>query len=118
MELWNPAVELMPREEMRVLQLEKLTRQLTRVYEQSPYYKAKFDRAKVHPSKLRSIEDLRHFPFFDKDEERASQDASKRRFHHPLGLHITCDPKKVIRISSTSGTTGNKSALVDRRYEV
>ena len=97
----------MPRDEMRALQLEKLKRQLTRVYEASPYYKAKFDRAKVHPDKLRSLEDLRYFPFFDKEEERRSQEESKRRFRHPLGMHITCDPKKVIRISSTSGTTGS-----------
>jgi len=38
MELWNPGVELMSRDEMRALQLEKLKRQLVRVYEESPYY--------------------------------------------------------------------------------
>ena len=107
MELWNPSVELMSPEEMRALQLEKLKRQLVRVYEESPYYKTKFDKAKVDPAKLGSLDEIRHYPFFDKDEERASQEQSKEQFRHPLGMHVTCDPKKVIRISSTSGTTGS-----------
>ncbi|GMR23956.1 MAG: AMP-binding protein [Acidobacteriota bacterium] len=107
MELWNPGVELMSRNEMQALQLEKLKRQLARVYAESPYYKSKFDKAKVDPAKLGSLDEIRHYPFFDKDEERASQEQSKEQFRHPLGMHITCDPKKVIRISSTSGTTGS-----------
>ena len=67
MELWNPGVELMSREEMRALQLEKLKRQLARVYAESPYYKSKFDRAKVDPAKLGSLDEIRHYPFFDKE---------------------------------------------------
>ncbi len=43
--LWNPRVELMDREEMKKLQFGKLKKQLIRCYEQSPYYKAKFDKA-------------------------------------------------------------------------
>ena len=85
MELWNPGVELMSREEMRALQLEKLKRQLVRVYQESPYYKSKFDQAKVDPAKLGSLDEIRRFPFFDKDEERASQEQSKEQFRHPLG---------------------------------
>ncbi|MFQ5792825.1 MAG: phenylacetate--CoA ligase family protein, partial [Acidobacteriota bacterium] len=100
-------MELMSREDMKKLQLAKLRKQLIRVYEASPYYKDKFDKAKVDPYKLRSLEDYRHYPFFDKEEERLSQEESRRRFRHPLGMHITCDPEKVIRLSSTSGTTGS-----------
>ena len=104
--LWNPKAELMDREELRKLQLEKLKKQLIRVYEESAYYKAKFDRHKVNPYQFRSLEQYRDYPFFDKEEERISQEESKEKMGHCLGMHITCDPKKVIRISSTSGTTG------------
>ncbi len=104
--LWNPRLEMMDREEIRRLQFEKLKKQLIRCYEQSPYYKSKFDKAKVNPNKLRSIDDYADYPFFDKDEERVSQEKSKDKLGHCLGMHIVCDPKKVIRISSTSGTTG------------
>ena len=104
--LWNPAAENLQGEELRQLQLAKMRRQLTWVYEESPYYRAKFDKAGVNPHQFDSLEQLRDYPFFDKEEERASQDASQTELGHPFGLHITCDPKDVRRISSSSGTTG------------
>ncbi len=104
--LWNPAVENLTGPEMRQLQLVKMRRQLIWVYEQSSYYRAKFDKAGVNPHQFDSLEQLDNYPFFDKDEERASQEASQAELSHPFGLHITCDPKDVRRISSSSGTTG------------
>ena len=104
--LWNPAAEHLTGQELRQLQLAKMRRQLIWVYEQSPYYHAKFDKAGVNPHQFDSLERLRDYPFFDKDEERASQEASQAELGHPFGLHITCDPKNVRRISSSSGTTG------------
>ncbi|MFH1090258.1 MAG: AMP-binding protein, partial [Pseudomonadota bacterium] len=104
--LWNPQAELMSQEELEQLQLQKLKKQLIRVYEQSPYYKNKFDQAGVNPYKFRSLEQYRDYPYFDKEEERISQEESKEKQGHCLGMHVTCDPKKVIRISATSGTTG------------
>ncbi len=50
--LWNPEMELMSHSEMRALQLVKLKSLLNRVYEQSPYYRDKFDRAGVNPRNL------------------------------------------------------------------
>ena len=52
--LWNPEKELMSRSETRALQLIKLKSLLNRVYEQSPYYRDKFDRAGVNPQNLKS----------------------------------------------------------------
>ena len=97
----------MSRDELRALQLVKLKSLLNRVYEESPYYQRKFDKAGVHPRKLKSLEHYRDYPFFDKDEERASQEASRETADHTFGLHITCDPKLVNRVSSSSGTTGS-----------
>jgi phenylacetate-CoA ligase len=104
--LWNPPKELMTKEETRKFQLNKLKKQLVRVYEQSPYYKTKFDHAGLNPYKFKSLNQFAAYPYFDKEEERISQEESKIQLGHPFGMHITCDPKKVIRISSTSGTTG------------
>ena len=97
----------MSRDELRALQLVKLKSLLNRVYEESPYYQRKFDEAGVNPRKLKSLEDYQDYPFFDKDEERASQEASRETADHTFGLHITCDPKLVNRVSSSSGTTGS-----------
>lgn len=106
MELWNPVAQTMPAEELKALQVKRLGDQIRRVFEQSPYYRDKFSKAGVSPSTFKTLEDIRHFPFFDKDEERISQARSKEEAGHCLGMHITCDPKKVVMISSTSGTTG------------
>ncbi|MEM7347438.1 MAG: hypothetical protein AAF485_24630 [Chloroflexota bacterium] len=104
--LHNPDIETLSPDALQRLQQEKLRAQLIRVYEQSPYYRAKFDRGKVNPYDFKSLDQLRDYPFFDKEEERASQEASQVEQGHPLGLHITCDPKLVRRLSSSSGTTG------------
>ena len=105
--LWNPEMELMSHSETRALQLVKLKSLLNRVYEQSPYYRDKFDRAGVNPQNLKSLEHYQEYPFFDKDEERASQEASRETARHTFGLHITCNPRSVNRVSSSSGTTGS-----------
>ena len=105
--LWNPEKELMSRSETRALQLVKLKSLLNRVYEQSPYYRDKFDTAGVNPRNLKSLEHYQEYPFFDKDEERASQEASRETARHTFGLHITCNPRSVNRVSSSSGTTGS-----------
>ena len=70
--LFNPRMELLDRTRLRELQLHKLQKLVVRVYEQSPYYQAKFDAAGVNPYQLKSLDDYRHYPFFDKDEERIS----------------------------------------------
>ena len=54
--LWNPQKEQMPRDALQAWQLEKLKAQLVRVYEQSPYYKAKFNKAGVDPHQFDSFE--------------------------------------------------------------
>ncbi|GIS91241.1 MAG: hypothetical protein CM1200mP20_12820 [Pseudomonadota bacterium] len=102
----EPAERTDARDALQAWQLEKLKAQLVRVYEQSPYYKAKFNKAGVDPHQFDSFEQYRDYPFFDKDEERVSQ-GSPQTAGHPFGMHITCDPKAVNRVSSSSGTTGS-----------
>ncbi len=107
MKLWNPQAECLSRDDLRKLQLEKLRTLLHRVDAQSPYYHQKFIDAGVKPGDLKSLDHFQSFPFFDKDEERKSQEQSKQELGHPFGMHISCDRKKVNRISSSSGTTGS-----------
>ena len=97
----------MNREALRSLQLKKLKALVARVENESPYYRDKFKKASVSASSLKTLEHYQDFPFFDKDEERLSQQLSKEQLGHPFGLHITCDPKLVNRVSSSSGTTGS-----------
>lgn len=102
----NSRAEDLSPDSLRSLQFSKLRKQLIRVYDESTYYREKFDSARVNPYDFKSLEQLREYPFFDKEEERLSQAASREKLGHPLGLHVTCDVKDVRRISSSSGTTG------------
>ncbi len=92
--------------ELESIKLKKLQKQLRRVYDQSPFHKARFDAAGFRPEMMKSLSDLKHLPFMDKNQERESQAESQAAGITALGDHIVCDPRDVVRISSTSGTTG------------
>lgn len=85
--------------------------QIARLYTVSPYYKRRLDGAGVKPSDIKDREDLARIPFSDKDEERRSQEAAP-----PLGEHLSVDMERVVRIHSSSGTTGTPTffALTQR----
>ena len=104
---WNAAVETLSAEQMKTLQWRRLKEQLQYNYDHSIYYRAeKFQKAGLTPEDIQSFEDFQKIPLMTKDEHRRIQKESMRRFGHPYGL-ITCAPReKIIRINSTSGTTG------------
>lgn len=101
---WNAEIETMPWESVRELQAEKLRRQLEYVAARSPFYARKFEEAGVDPARLKSVDDLGDYPFTTKEELRESQIASP-----PLGEHAAADLVDVIRVHSSSGTTGRPS---------
>jgi len=101
---WNAEIETMPWEDVRAMQLGKLRRQLEYVAARSPFYARKFEEAGVEPRRLRTLEELSAYPFTTKEELRESQVASP-----PLGEHAAADLVDVIRVHSSSGTTGRPS---------
>lgn len=101
---WNRDIETMPWPDVLALQREKLRRQLDYVARRSPFYARKFQEAGVDLGRIRDIDDLRRLPFTTKEELRESQIASP-----PLGEHAAADLVDVIRIHSSSGTTGRPS---------
>jgi len=103
---WNEAVETMPYEKVRELQLTKVKRQVNYNYDNSIFYRRKFDQAGIKPEDIKSWKDFTSIPLMNKEEQRKAQTESLERFGNPYGI-ITCAPlNKIIRISSTSGTTG------------
>ena len=50
---WDRAVETLSRRDLEALQLERLRRQLIRCYDESPFYREKYDRARVAVAYLR-----------------------------------------------------------------
>lgn len=102
----NEKIETMGLEELRSLQEEKLRKQVDYVYKKSKFYQRKFKEAGILPGDIRSIQDLKKIPFTTKDELRESQEKDP-----PLGSHAAVGMDKIIRIHSSSGTTGNPSFI-------
>ena len=58
-------------------------------------------RASGRPGRLGGLDDIAKIPFTEKDEIRASQAT-----HPPFGNHLAAEPQHLMRVFSTSGTTG------------
>ncbi len=99
-------METMDPDKLRGLQEEKLRKQLEYVYKKSKFYQRKFKEAGLAPGDIRSVSDLKKVPFTTKDELRESQEKDP-----PLGSHAAVNMKKIIRVHSSSGTTGNPSFI-------
>jgi len=96
-----------------ILQLQhaKLAKQLDYLFARSLFYQDKFRAAGLGRRNYRRLRDLTLFPFTTKEELRDSQAT-----HPPLGKHIACELGDVIRVHSSTGTTGKPSFVgVTRR---
>ena len=100
-EFLNEKIETMSPEELRPIQEEKFLKQIDYVWKKSPFYQRKFGDHGVERGDIRGLEDLPKLPFTEKDELRKSQEEAP-----PLGSHCITPMDKIIRIQSSSGTTG------------
>lgn len=98
---WAPALETQSREHWRDLQLALLQRHLAHAYANSPYYRASFDAAGLHPDRVKTLDDLRRFPFIDKKVLRERQEARPI-----LGDLAAVAEREVVYVSASSGSTG------------
>jgi phenylacetate-CoA ligase len=103
-EYFDPEIETMGPEALRALQEAKLGKQLDYLLARSSFYQDKFRAAGIRREHFRSLTDLANFPFTTKEELRESQLACP-----PLGRHMAADMESVIRIHSSTGTTGRPS---------
>ena len=101
-------IERASEDELRALQLTRLKQALARVYANVAPYREKCERAGVHPQDLRTLADLRHFPFTDKDDLRA---------HYPFGL-LAVPREQVLRVHASSGTTGKPTVVAYTRGDI
>jgi len=118
-QFWNEKIETLPSDEMKAVQWKRLKNQLRYNYENSTYYREeKFHKVGLTPDDIHVFEDFQKLPLTTKDEHRWLQEESLRKFGHPYGL-ITCAPKeKIVRINSTSGTTGQPTLYTLTRNDI
>lgn len=57
-----------PRANIRAYQLDRLQQLIGFAFQNVPLYRETYDRARVHPRDLRTLEDLAHFPTVGKDD--------------------------------------------------
>ena len=88
---WDAALETQTRADWDAMKLELLKAHLQRAYNGSPYYRASFDTAGVHPGQVSSLDDLRRFPFIDKQALRDRQLAVP-----PLGDLVAVPERDVV----------------------
>lgn len=116
--LWNEKMEMLSEDEMRMVQWKRLKRQLQYDYDKSPYYKEKFKEVGLTPRDIRSFEDFQQIPIMTKNEHRKTQQESVERFGHPYGLTMCAPIEKIVRINSTSGTTGVPTLYTLTKHDV
>lgn len=110
---WDPEIETLSRGDIRKIQLRLLRHTVHSAYEYSPYYNRAFKRSGFSPSDVTSLEDLRRLPFTDKKFERERQEAFP-----PFGDHIAVARERIVRIHTSSGTTGRPTASVFTKNDV
>ena len=105
---WNKQVETLPEKELRKLQLERLQKVVYTVYEKVPHYRKKFEEAGVKPSDIKSLEDIVKLPFTTKEDLFVD---------YPYGL-LAVPKEKVIRLHTSSGTTGKPKAIFFTKNDI
>lgn len=99
--IFNMEYETMPREALEAIQLRRLQTTVERVYANVPFFREKFQQAKVSPADIRSLDDLRRLPFCTKADLRDN---------YPYGM-FAVPMDMVVRIHASSGTTGKPTAV-------
>lgn len=99
--------EWMERAELTDFQSEALKRSVTQAAK-SPYYSAKFAELGIDPNGIRSADDITKLPFTTKEDLRLS---------YPNTM-LTVASERVLRMHTSSGTTGKPTAIFHTREDV
>jgi len=91
----------MPRNEMRILQSERLKQLVNHVYDNVAFYRKRMDEMGVKPSDIQSIDDIVKLPFTYKTDLRDN---------YPFDL-FAVPMKDIVRVHASSGTTGKPTTV-------
>src|SRR5262249_41785118 len=99
--IWDPAVECLPRSELRRLQTERLRATIAWSTERVPFYWKRLDAVPVSAEKITSADDVARLPFTTKADLRE---------HYPFGL-FAVPRAELRRIHASSGTRGKPTVV-------
>src|ERR1700683_574680 len=70
---WDPEIQTMPLESLRILQSDRLRDAVQRVYEGSEFFRQRFDKAGISPDDIKSVDDIVKIPPFKKSDLRENE---------------------------------------------
>ncbi len=108
---FNVAMETLPKDKLKELQLERLQEIVRRAYTQNQFYRKLYDEAGVKPSDIEYLEDIRKLPFLEKKTVRAT---------YPYGMAFKKpnDPGGPVEVHATSGTTGKSVPVFATKKDI
>lgn len=104
---WEKEFETFERAKLEKLQLERLKNTI-RNAGNAPFYKELYQQKGVTADKLKHIDDIRQLPFTTKQDLRN---------HFPYGF-LSRPKQEIIRLHSSSGTTGNPTVIFHNRHDI
>jgi phenylacetate-CoA ligase len=108
-EMWNPPLETADRSTLRDLQLRRFREQAVYAYENTSFYRQKFDERGIDPAAIETFDDIRAVPTTSKAELRDAQETDP----FPYGDLLAVSPEEVTEYHQTSGTTGQPVRQAD-----
>jgi phenylacetate-CoA ligase len=99
--IYNEEYETLPREALKALQLKRLQQIVNLVYNNVDFYKKSFDKEGVTPDDLKTLDDVKRFPFTSKQDLRDN---------YPFGM-FAVPMSNVVRLHASSGTTGRSTVV-------
>lgn len=94
-------IETLRREDLEKLQLERLKWQVHRCYEDSDFYRGRFDEIGLKPDDIKSLDDVAKIPPVHKEELREEQ-----RNYPPFGRYAVISQPNWAELHPSTGTTG------------
>lgn len=105
---WNKEIETLDRSALQKIQMERLGETLAWALK-TPLYRKKLSQAGINtPGDIKGIEDIQRIPFTTKDDLRRSFPQA----------HLAVEMREVVRIHSSSGTTGIPTVIYFARDDV
>ena len=90
------APDFIPREQLRSLQLQRLSAMIRRAYDHVALFRSRMNERGLTPDNIRSLEDIAKLPFTVKTDLRDT---------YPFGLFAS-PMEEIVRLHASSGTTG------------
>jgi phenylacetate-CoA ligase len=106
--IWNEKIECASREDMGMIQSERLRETVNRIYHNVPYYRKKMQEVGLTANDIHDISDLHKLPFTVKTDLRDN---------YPFGL-FTVPMSEIVRLHASSGTTGKPIVVGYTRKDI